>query len=66
MRGITIFKSNYGVTKTCAQWIEEAVGFKAVDISKVKKEDIKSSDTVITGCPVSAGKPLLGKWTERG
>ncbi|MCP4162404.1 MAG: hypothetical protein GY760_20225 [Deltaproteobacteria bacterium] len=65
MNGITIFKSNYGATKTYAQWIEEATGFKAVDIGQLKKKDIINIDTVVIGCPVFAGKPLLGRWIEK-
>lgn len=65
MKGIIVFKSNYGATKTYAQWIEEATGLKAVEIDQLKKEEINNSETVVIGCPVFAGKPLLGKWIKK-
>lgn len=65
MKGITIFKSNYGATKTYAHWIEEATGLKAVEIGQLNKDDISNSDTVVIGCPVFAGKPVLEKWIEK-
>ncbi|MBB6479746.1 flavodoxin domain-containing protein [Spirochaeta isovalerica] len=65
MKGIIIYKSNYGSTEQYARWIGETTGFKAINVKDVKKSDITDSDAVVFGCPNIAGKPLLAKWIEK-
>ena len=65
MKGLIIYKSNYGSTKQYAEWIGEDTGFVLREAGKVKAADIRNSDTVIIGCPVFANKPLLAKWIRR-
>lgn len=49
MSGIIIYKSKYGATKRYAEWISEETGFKTVEASKAKIEEVKQYDTVILG-----------------
>jgi menaquinone-dependent protoporphyrinogen IX oxidase len=65
MKGLIIYKSNYGSTKQYAEWIGEETGFALREAGKVKTADIRNSDTVIIGCPVFANKPLLAKWIRK-
>lgn len=62
MKGIIIYKSNYGSTRQYAQWLSEETGFTALPVKSVKKKDIAESDRVIIGAPIFAGKPLLYNW----
>jgi menaquinone-dependent protoporphyrinogen IX oxidase len=65
MKGIIIYKSNYGSTKQYAQWLTEETGYPAVDIKKFKKQDIESSDVVILGSPVFADKPVITGFIQK-
>ena len=65
MKGIIIYKSNYGSTKQYAQWISEETGYEALELKKVKKNSIKDCDVVIVGSPIIAGQPLITKWIQK-
>ncbi len=49
MNTIVIYKSKYGSTKQYAQWIADELCCKAVDVKKIKLDDILGYDTVIYG-----------------
>lgn len=49
MNAIVIYKSKYGSTKTYAEWIAEELGCEALDVKKVKADDLVSYDTIVYG-----------------
>lgn len=49
MSGIIIYKSKYGAAKRYAEWLSEETGFKTIEESKAKIEEVKQYDTVILG-----------------
>ena len=49
MNAIVIYKSKYGSTKTYAEWIAEELGCEALDVKKVKADDLASYDTIVYG-----------------
>lgn len=49
MKGIILYKSKYGATKKCAEWLSEETGFEIGEIAKVKASDIQEYDTVVIG-----------------
>lgn len=65
MRGIIIYQTNYGSTEQYARWITEETGFRNVELKKVRKQDLRESDTIILGSPIFAGRPLNAKWIEK-
>ncbi|MBN2737367.1 MAG: hypothetical protein JXR70_10340 [Spirochaetales bacterium] len=65
MKGIIIYKSNYGSTREYAQWLQEETGFKALDFRKVKSNELTNAETIVIGCPIFANRPLLAKWIEK-
>ncbi len=65
MKGIIIYKSNYGSTEQYARWIQEETGFDCVELKKAKARDLGSSDRIVLGCPIYAGNPLMAKWINR-
>ncbi len=65
MKGIIIYKSNYGSTERYAQWLSEETGFQCVDVGSVKKGDIEACDTIVIGSPVFADKPQIGGWIRK-
>ncbi|MBN2625565.1 MAG: hypothetical protein JXA95_02775 [Spirochaetales bacterium] len=65
MKGIIVYKSNYGSTEQYARWIEEETKFPCLEAKRVKKADLEATDTVIVGCPIYAANPLLAKWLNK-
>ena len=65
MKGIIIYKSNYGSTKQYAHWISEDTGFECREIDSIKNKELIAYDTVILGSPIFAGKPLISKWINK-
>ena len=49
MKAIVIYKTKYGSTKTYAGWIAEELSCEAVDVSKVKTDDLTLYDTIVYG-----------------
>ncbi len=62
MKGIVIYASCYGSTKTYADWIGEETGFAPVSYKDVRDSDIRSADAVVIGSWVLAHKLFLAKW----
>ncbi|WP_052078414.1 flavodoxin domain-containing protein [Spirochaeta lutea] len=62
MKGIIIYQSKFGSTRTYARWIAEETGFKAVDIKKLPKADLRSAEQVVIGSPIMAKSPALTRW----
>ncbi|MBN2039435.1 MAG: hypothetical protein JW864_05300 [Spirochaetes bacterium] len=65
MKGIIIYKSNYGVTKQYAEWLKEETGYPAIEIERVKRKDILDADIVIIGGPVLAHTISVAKWVKK-
>jgi menaquinone-dependent protoporphyrinogen IX oxidase len=65
MKGIIVYKSNYGSTEQYARWIEEETSFPCLEAKRVRKADLEKADTVIVGCPIYAANPLLAKWLNK-
>lgn len=65
MKGIIIYKSNYGSTEQYANWLSEDTGFRSMEIKKVRKRDFYDCDVVILGSPIFAGKPLITGWIRK-
>lgn len=69
MKGIVIYKSKYGSTKTYAQWIGEELGFDVVDAKTVKADDLLEYDAIVYGgglyAEVIAGVNLITKNIEK-
>ena len=61
MKGIIIYKSNYGSTEQYAKWLAESTGFAAMEVKNVKDRDIKNSDAIVIGCPVFCEQTAPGK-----
>lgn len=62
MKGIVIYASCYGSTKTYAEWIGEETGFAPVSYKDVRDTDIQSADAVVIGSWVLAHRLFLAKW----
>jgi len=63
MRGIVVYRSNYGSTKQYAEWIHEETGFPLFDSrDRSIPWDV---DTVVIGCPIIAFKPVLSGWIQK-
>lgn len=61
MTGIIVYKSKYGATKKYADWLSEETGFKTVEVSDAKVEELREYDTIIFGGGVYAsGVPVTG------
>lgn len=65
MKGIIVYKSNYGCTKQYAEWIAGAAGFECLPVEKVKKSELGQYGTIVVGSPVFANKPLLSGWIRK-
>lgn len=65
MKGIIIYKSNYGSTEQYARWLSEDTGFPCVDVGSVKKRDIEDCEAVVCGSPVFAGKHQISGWMRK-
>lgn len=69
MKGIVIYKSKYGSTKTYADWIGEELKCPVLDAKSVKVGDLEEYDTVIYGgglyAEVINGVTLLTKNIEK-
>lgn len=69
MKSIVVYKSKYGSTKDYATWIAEAIGCEAVDIKKVKIEDLVEYDNIVFGggiyAEMIAGITLISKNTDK-
>lgn len=65
MKGLIIYKSNYGSTEQYARWLSEDTGYPSIDIQSVRTQDIADSDTVILGSPVFANRPVIARWIEK-
>jgi menaquinone-dependent protoporphyrinogen IX oxidase len=65
MKGIVIYKSKYGSTKTYAHWIGEELGFDVVDVKSVKSDDLLRYDAIVYGgglyAEIVAGVHLITK-----
>jgi menaquinone-dependent protoporphyrinogen IX oxidase len=63
VRGIVVYRSNYGSTKQYAEWIKEETGFPLYDSrDRSIPWDV---DTVVIGCPIVAFKPVLSGWIQK-
>ena len=62
MKGIVIYASCYGSTKTYADWISEETGFDPVSYKDVRDPDVQSANVVVIGSWVLAHKLFLAKW----
>ena len=49
MKTIVVYKSKYGSTKAYAEWIADAIGCEAVEVSKTNVEELSQYDTIIYG-----------------
>lgn len=49
MKGIVIYKSKYGSTKTYASWISEELGFELSEHKDVTVKDLMEYDTIVYG-----------------
>ena len=69
MKGIVIYKSKYGSTKTYAQWIGEELGFDVADAKSVKADDLLCYEAIVYGgglyAEVIAGVNLITKNLEK-
>ncbi len=65
MKGLIVYKSNYGATRRYASWLSEALDIPAVAVGEVDRETLEAADLVIVGCPVMAAKPLLAGWLRK-
>ena len=49
MSGIILYKSKYGATKRCAEWIADRTGFSCIRTEKADIKRISEFDTIILG-----------------
>ncbi|MBE6911735.1 MAG: hypothetical protein E7473_04330 [Ruminococcaceae bacterium] len=49
MNAIVIYKTKYGSTRTYAEWIAEELSCEAVDVKKLKIDDVLKYDTIVYG-----------------
>ena len=64
MSGIIIYKSKYGSSKKYAEWLSEKTGYKYIEISKVKTDNLKNYDTIILGSGIYMSKLSINKFVE--
>ncbi|MDY7028451.1 MAG: flavodoxin domain-containing protein [Spirochaetota bacterium] len=65
MKGLIIYKSNYGTTEQYARWLSEETGYPNSSVKSVQAKDIMDSDTVIIGAPVFANRSVISRWIEK-
>ncbi len=69
MKGIVIYKSKYGSTKTYATWIAEELGFELKEHKSITADDLLEYDTIIYGggiyAETIAGVTLITKNIEK-
>ncbi|MBN1776708.1 MAG: hypothetical protein JW811_01170 [Clostridiales bacterium] len=66
MKGLIIYASCYGSTKTYAEWISEETGMQVVSYKEATDKDIENTNTIVIGSWVLAHKLFLKKWlTEK-
>ena len=65
MKGIVIYKSNYGATRQYAQWIGNDLNFAVVSASVVNTQRVKDADMVVIGSSIYMGKALIKGWLRR-
>ena len=49
MKGIVVYKSKYGSTKTYATWISEALGYDLCDAKNIGVKDLLEYDSIVYG-----------------
>lgn len=49
MKGVIIYKSKYGATRTYAQWLAEETGFDMVDTAQANIDAIQQYDAIVLG-----------------
>ena len=69
MKTIVIYKSKYGSTKDYAKWIAEELSCDAVEVSKIKADDLSEYDNIVYGgglyAEVIAGVSIITKNMEK-
>jgi len=65
MKGLIIYKSNYGATKQYAEWLNEETGFPIADLKAVKKGELIEADLIILGSPILAHTIPAAKWLTK-
>ena len=63
MKGLIIYETKGGATRTYAEWLSQETGFQAVPARKARRFD--DYDMVIIGSCVRMYKPTLSKWIVR-
>lgn len=64
MKGIILFKSQYGSTEQYARWLSEDTGVKAVDIHEADPETVKSCEFVVIGSHIKIGHIQATDWIK--
>ena len=65
MKGIVVYKSNYGSTRQYAEWLAEELGVPAVPVGAADPATLAAQELVIVGCPVFAFRPQLAGWLRK-
>jgi flavodoxin len=59
MKSLVIYDSAFGNTKQIAEAIAKAINSEAVNVSKVKAEELKSYEFIVVGSPIQGWRPLV-------
>lgn len=61
LRGVILYSSRYGSTRQYADWIADATGLAAIDVTQ-GEHDLRAYDFLVIGSPVFYYKLMLARW----
>jgi menaquinone-dependent protoporphyrinogen IX oxidase len=62
MKGIILYKTQYGSTRQYAEWLSEEISIPVVNLSNFKNDDIDNYDFFIIGSNIKVGKITAASW----
>lgn len=65
MKGIILYKTQYGSTEEYASWLAEATGLEHLPLAKAPVERLKGCDFLVIGSLVKIGRYRAASWIKR-
>jgi menaquinone-dependent protoporphyrinogen IX oxidase len=64
MKGIILYKTQYGSTEQYARWLSEDTGLKALPLHEANVEQLKNCDFIIIGSHIKIGHIKASDWIK--
>ncbi len=64
MKGIILYKTQYGTTAQYAQWLSEDTGLKAIPLCEAVPEEVKACDLIVIGSHIKIGQIQAADWIK--